>query len=534
MPTEPSSTVAPNADGGRAARVVRASFIVSGAFVLSKVVGLLRDRAIAHAFGASPELDAYVAAFRIPDLLFTLIAGGALISAFLPVFAEALARDDPDDAWTIASGVTNVVFATTALLAGIAAVAAPWLTAQVVAPGFGPDQQALTVDLMRIVLVSTLVFALSGIQMGILNAFQHFWLPALAPIVYNAGILAGAAWLAPRFGIRGLAYGVVLGAVGHLVVKLPGLARHGFRYRPAFALAHPAVRQVLRLMAPRIAALATVQAVFIVNTRLASALPGGSLAALNFAWVISQMPQTILGTAVGTAAFPTLAELAARGDRAGLRATMAGAVRAMVALSLPAAVAMIVLAEPIVAVLLQTGRFDVDAARATTLALQMFAGGLVGHVVLEIVARVFYARKDTLTPLYMAAAAMGLNVVLAYALVGPMAQGGLALANTIAVTLEVALGLWLLRQPLGGVDGRRIGGTAVRSAIAGAAMAVAMIATLAAVPPLASAGIGGGPLVEALVRAALASITGGLAYLTAAIPLGLVDPGAVWRRIRRT
>ncbi len=517
----------------RAARVLRASLIVSGAFVLSKAVGLLRDRAIAHAFGASPELDAYVAAFRIPDLLFTLIAGGALISAFLPVFAEALARGDPDDAWTVASGVTNLVLAATAVAAGIAALAAPWLTAHVVAPGFAPDQQALTVDLMRIILVSTLVFALSGIQMGILNAFQHFWLPALAPIVYNVGILAGAVWLAPRFGIRGLAYGVVLGAVAHLVVKVPGLVRHGFRYRPTFARSHPAVRQVLQLMAPRIAALATVQAVFIVNTRLASSLPSGSLAALNFAWLISQMPQTILGTAVGTAAFPTLAELAARGDRDGLRATASGAVRAMIALSLPAAVAMAVLARPIVAVLLQTGRFDADAARATTLALQMFAAGLVGHVVLEIVARVFYARKDTLTPLYMAAGAMGLNIVLAYALVGPLAQGGLALANSVAVTVEVGLGLWLLRGPLAGVDGRRIGGTLARAAGAAAAMAFAMVATLEGLPSPAIARLGGGPLVDGLARAALAGLAGGAAYVLAAVPLGLVDTGMLRRWVGR-
>jgi putative peptidoglycan lipid II flippase len=420
------------------------------AFLGAKVVGLLRERAIAHQFGATTDYDAYVAAFKIPDLIFTLIAGGALVSAFLPVFADALARHDDDEAWTVASGMTNLILVTTAALALLAAIAAPWLVGRLLAPGFDAAQQALTVSLMRIVLVSSLVFAVSGIQMGILNAYQHFLTPALAPIAYNLGIIAGALWFTPRWGIRGLAWGVVLGAVLHLVVKIPALVRYGFRYVPTFGLGQPGVRQVLWLMWPRVLGLGTVQLAFLVNTRLASDLPAGSLSALNYAWVLSQMPQTLLGTAIGTVAFPTFAEQAALGQREALRSTLAGILKVMVALSVPAAAALWVLGGPAINVLLVTGRFDARAAAATLLALRMFALGLVGHVTLEAVARAFYAQKDTLTPLCMAAGAMALQIALALALVGPLAQGGLALANSVAVTVEVVAGLWLLRRRLGG------------------------------------------------------------------------------------
>jgi len=506
----------------RASHMTRSSLLVMAAFIGAKIVGLLRERAISYRFGVTPEYDAYVAAFRIPDLLFTLIAGGALVTAFLPVFAEALERHrrDPSsrDPWHAASSITNLVAITTAVLAGAAALLAPSI-APALAPGFTPEQQALTASLMRVILVSTLVFSVSGIQMGMLNALQHFMTPALAPIVYNAGILFGALALAPRLGIHGLAWGVVIGALAHLGIKVPALLRHGFKWYPTLSLLDPSVRQVLHLMWPRILNLGTVQAVFFVNTRLASGIEAGSVAALNYAWVIAQMPQTILGTAIATVAFPTLAQLAARGDRAGLRDTAARALRVMIALSVPAAAALFVLSGPVIAVLLQTGRFDASAAEATGLALQMFALGLVGHVTFEVVARMFYAQKDTLTPFVIGSVAMAANIGLAYALVGPMAQGGLALANSIAITLELSLALVVLHRRLGRLDGRALWATAWRCAVAAAVMCAAMYAVLAPLP--SGKVLPGGPFVDGLLRLGLGGTSGVLAYLAAARSLRL-------------
>jgi putative peptidoglycan lipid II flippase len=507
----------------RRAHMARSSLIVMAAFAAAKLIGLLRERAIAHQFGATAEYDAYIAAFKIPDLLFMLIAGGALVSAFLPVFADALARDDEDEAWTIASGVTNVVFAVTLVLAALAAMAAPWLVQHIIAPGFNPAQQALAADLMRIVLVSTLVFAVSGIQMGILNAYQHFLLPALAPIAYNFGILIGALWLAPRYGIRGLAYGVVIGAVLHLLVKVPGLAHYGFRYKPIAGLHVAGVRLVLWLMWPRVLALGTVQVVLIVSTALASALTTGSLSALNYAWIISQMPQTILGTAVATVAFPTLAEYAALGRLAQLRATTVGALRVLIALSVPAAVGLWVLGPPLIDILLRTGRFDQTAADATLAALRMFALGLVGHVMLEVVARAFYAQKNTLTPLYIAVVAMVLNVTLALLLVRPLLHAGLALANSVAVSLEVVLALWILGRMLNGIEGRVLAATLGRALASAAAMAAAMTASLRLLPDEVAFGTISGPFVTGLVQATIGGLVGVAVYVAAATIVGMPE-----------
>ena len=513
--------------------MARSSAIVMTAFLVSKIVGLLRERAIAHQFGASAELDAYVAAFRIPDLLFTLVAGGALISAFLPVFAGALARGQEDEAWTLASATTNLIFLATGTLSLLAMLSAPWLVRTVLVPHFAPAQQALTVDLLRIVLVGTMIFAASGLQMGVLQAFQDFTPPAVAPILYNLGILLAAVALGPRFGIRALAMGVVLGAFMHLGIQLPFLRHHGYRYRFTLGLSAPGVLPVFWLMWPRMIALGAVQLMFFVNTRLASGLPAGSLAALNYAWVLAQMPQTILGTAIATVAFPRLAELAALGERDRLRQTATTALRVMIALTIPASVALWILAGPAIDVLLRTGRFDAAAALATSLTLRMFTLGLLGQVALEMVARLFYAQQNTRTPMFMAIGAMGLNILLAQLLVVHWQAAGLALANSLAVTLEVVAGIWLLRRMMGRLDGHALARTLSQSVAAGSLMAVACAGALRLLPPATALGTIHGPLVDGIVRLALGGLAGGLAYAAAAYALGMSEVRMVTERIAR-
>ncbi len=538
MSPSPAATRSPRP---AAPRLVSSSLLLMGAFLLSKVVGLLRDRAIAARFGAGAELDAYVAAFKIPDLLFTVFAGGALISAFLPVFADTLAsEDEPTDPWLLASAVGNWVVLATALVGGLAALFAEPLVSLVVAPSFDPVQAALTAELMRIVLLSTLVFAISGLQMGILNAYHHFLTPALAPILYNLGIWAGALWLAPRLGIHGLAWGVVLGACGHLLIKLPPLLGRGYRWLPALGLANPAVKLVFLLMLPRMLALGTVRAMDLFNVRLGSGLAPGSLSAFNYAWLIGQMPQTLLGTAIATVAFPALAGLAARGDLAGLREVARKALSVMLALALPASVALWVLGGSAIDLLLRTGRFDATAAGLTLAALKMFALGLVGHVTLEIVARLYYARKDTWTPLWMAVFALVVNVLLALWWIGPLQVRGLALANSVAVTAEVLLGLALLQRSLGGLGPRALLADIARTALAALAMGLAMAAALGSAALPAMAGLLGrlGPLgsrpalAEGMAGLGLGSAVGAVVYLAAGLLLGVEGLRLGWQRLR--
>lgn len=447
-------------------RMARAAVLVMFFFVLSRALGLVREVVIGAQFGTSAELDSYLAAFRVPDLLFQLMAGGALASAFIPTFTVRLTRGGRAAAWRLASIVLNLVVVVMAVAAVVAMAAAPWLVANVLAPGFTPAQQALTVQLMRILMVSTILFAVSGLVMGALNAVQHFLLPAAAPVVYNLAIIAGALFLSPTMGVRGLAVGVLVGAAGHLLIQVPGLIHVGARYWPAFDRHDPGVREIAILMGPRVLGLAAVQLNFWVNTALASTLSPGHLAALSYGWLLMLLPQGVFAQAVATVAFPTFATQVANNDLTAMRRTFGTTLRSIIFLTLPAAAGLILLATPLVTALFQRNAFTAESTALVVTALRFYTLGLVGHSVVEIVARAFYALHDTATPVSVGIGAMLLNVVLSLLLLIPMAQGGLALANSIATTLEMVLLLWLLRRRLGGLDGRALASAVMRMGVA--------------------------------------------------------------------
>ncbi len=462
-------------DEERQTQLARAASVVMAAFVLSRVLGLGREIIIGSQFGTSRELDAYLAAFRIPDMIFHLIAGGALGSAFIPTFTSYLAGNRQEEAWRLASSVMNIVLAVLTTCAALAALLAPWLVRYVVVPGFTPQEQALTVSLMRWMLIAPVIFGLSGVVMGILNSYRHFLLPALAPAVYNLSIIGGAALLAPSIGVYGLVVGVVAGSLLHLGIQIPQLIRQGLSYQPIIDFSHPGVGEVGRLMLPRMLGLATVQINFLVNTFLASRLAEGSLAALNYAWMLMLLPQGIFAISIATAAFPTLSDLAARGRKDELRATLSRTLRLVLFLSIPSTVALIVLGEPLTQLLLQRGRFDPFSTQSVVWALQFYALGLVAHSALEIVTRAFYSLHDTRTPVAVGAGAMALNVILSLLLVGPLLHGGLALANSLATILETAVLIVLIRGRLGGVEGRALLRSAAKTTLAAAIMGLAAL-----------------------------------------------------------
>ncbi len=504
----------------RGPHLARSVGIVMAGFVVSKIVGLGREMVVAGTFGTGPELDAYYAAFGVPDLLFTLIAGGALASAFIPVFSGYLARRDTAGAWRLASAVTNLVFLVVAVIAVLMAWATPALVSGLIAPGFSAAQQQLTVRLIYPILLSTLIFSVSGIVMGILNAHQHFLLPAFAPAFYNLGIILGALFLTPWLGVYGLAVGVVLGAGLHLVVQVPGLIHYGGRYTPGFA--SPGLSQVVWLMWPRMLALGVVKLNFLIANNLASRLGEGSVSALNFGWLAMQLPETIIGTAVAKAVFPTLAELDALEERAALRRTLSGALRAILTLTIPAAAGLIVLGRPLVRLLFERGAFGTASTEAVYWALAFYALGLVGHSSLEVVARFFYAQKDTITPLFAARVAMQVNILLSLALLGPLGHGGLALANSLAVSLEVVILLGLAHVRMKGIEGKLLLSTAGRSLLAAVVMALVLRGFTVWQR-------GAGPLVLGLGGAGL-----GLAvYLGVALALGSEEIRVVMSVVRR-
>jgi putative peptidoglycan lipid II flippase len=459
-------------DEGRAGELARAAGVVMVAFVASRALGLAREMIVSSQFGTSWELDAYLAAFRAPDLIFQIIARGALGSAFIPVFTEYLARGEKKEAWRLASAIFNMVFIAVTVASLLAAIFAPQLVARVVAPGFDPREQALTTSLMRLMLLSSVVFGVSGIAMGILNSFQHFLWPAWAPAIYNLSIIGGALFLAPTMGVYGLAIGVVVGSGLHLLIQVPELVKRGLSYLPILDLGHPGVREVGRLVLPRMLGLATMQINFLVNTILASGLVAGSLAAINYAWLLMFLPLGVFAMAIATVAFPAFSELTAKGELGDLRRALSLTLRVTWYLTVPATVGLFLLREPIIRLLLERGRFGLESTGAVAWALQFYALGLFAYATVEIVTRAFYALHDTLTPVLAGLATMVLNIVLCLLLVGPLTHGGLALANSLATGVEMVLLLAILRGRLEGIEGKELTASLVKVIMAAGVMGV--------------------------------------------------------------
>jgi putative peptidoglycan lipid II flippase len=340
--------------------------------------------------------------------------------------------------------VVNLAFVVTAAGAALMAAAALPLAQLVVAPGFTPAQQSLVADLLRLNLLATLVFSISGLVMGALQAQQHFLLPAIAPLLYNVGQIIGVLVLSPRFGVFGLAYGVILGALLHLAVQVPALVRYHFRWTPEITLSDPTVRRVLQLMGPRVLTLGFINLVFITTNNLASRLGTGAVSALAYGWLILQLPETVIGTAAGTALLPTMAEHLARGEPAEFKRLLRRAVLILLALTIPVTVASLVLVRPAVKLVFEGRAFTAQDSEFVILAARLYLVGLAGQSLIEIGARAFYSLRDARTPLLLSALTLVLFVVLSVGLTPALGLAGLALANSVAFTTEAGLMLLIL------------------------------------------------------------------------------------------
>jgi len=433
--------------------IARSTLIIAVFFGLEKLLGFARQVLIARQFGLSAELDAFNAANNLPDLVFALISGGALAIAFIPVLSERLTRDGRPAAWDLFSRITNLVFLVTASLSLVIAILAEplvrWRLG--VAPGFDAAQQALVAELMRLNLIATLIFSLSGLVIAGLQANQHFLLPALAPSMYDLGTLFGVLVLAPvqgyrlgplilpafGMGVHGLVYGVILGAALFLGIQLPGLVRYRFRWTPAIGLRHPGVRQVLRLLGPRIATVFFIQLVFLAQDNLASRLAVGSVAVLVYGWLFMQVPETVIGTAIGTALLPTLSEQVARQDQSSFRQSLNHTLRIILALTLPSAALLAMALRPVVGLL----GFDSAGTEQVVWTARAYLVGLVGHSLLEVAVRAFYARQDARTPLLTSGLTTAAFIALGMLLAPRLGAPGIGLANALAYSGQ-ALFLW--------------------------------------------------------------------------------------------
>jgi putative peptidoglycan lipid II flippase len=515
--TNPQSAIRnPQSPLGR--RLALNTAIVGAAFVLSRLAGLVREAVIVGQFGLSDELDAYIAAFRLPDTLFLLIIGGAVGSAFIPVFTSLFSRGKELEAWRLASTLINASVVLLSLGAIVLAFLAPLLVGAVLDPTGTPTQQATVVDLTRIMLLSPLLLGLGGWAMGILNARQHFTLPALAPVSYNLAIIGGALWLAPTFGVYGLAWGVVAGALLHFAVQVPGLWRAGMRYSLRLNLRDEGAGQVGRLIVPRLLGQAAFQVNVIAMTGIANSLAAGSLAAFNTAYVIMMLPHGIFAMSLATVTFPTMSALFGEGKLDELRATLAKAIRVLLFLIIPASVGMFALREELVATLFQLQNFDASDTRVVASALSYFALGLAAYAVVEIVTRAFYALHDTRTPVLIAVVTVATNVALAgYLALGlGMSQDGLALSLAATTTLEMVLLWFYLGRKLPGwrlsSDGLFI--SISKSALAALVMGGVLLLIMPVLHGLLP--LAGTDKLEAALLLAAGIALGGLTYLGAA------------------
>ena len=440
---------------GSAGGVAGAALLLGLAFLGSRLLGAARAVVIADQYGATVELDAFWVAMRLPDLVFQLLAGATLASAFIPVFARVLNERGEYAAWRLASIVLNWVLIGTIVLAGLVFIAADWIV-PALAPGLGEDsgiQDAVMADailLTRLLLLSPILFAVSGMLTGMLHARRHFLLPGISPMLYNLAIIFGALLLPEHLGVEALVIGVIAGSAAHLLIQLPALGGVGARIRPALSLSDPAVREVLRLMGPRMLGLAAAQINLIALTFFGSLVGDSSISALNFAWLLLMFPVGLFGMSLATAIFPTLAERAAEGGAEAVERMVSQALRFTLFLSIPASVGMLMLRESIVKTLLEHGAFDAAATDLVAAALLFYSVGLFAHAAIEILSRGFYVLGDTRTPVALAIGSMLTNLILAAALVDGMELRGLALALSVATIGECVLLFALLNLRLRG------------------------------------------------------------------------------------
>jgi putative peptidoglycan lipid II flippase len=489
-------TPAPEAGGG--AQLARRARVVSVAVLFSRVLGLVREQVFAVFFGAGRELDAFITAFRIPNLLRDLFAEGALSAAFVTTFAQRLERRGDASAWQLASLVVNAL----ALVVGALTLVGIWLAPALVgliAPGFAdsPGKTALTVELTRIMFPFLLLVALAAVAMGVLNTKNVFGVPAAASAFFNVGSILGglgcAAWLAPGYltavvrapggsdpalverAMTGMAIGTLLGGLLQLLVQVPSLRRVGFRWRPRLSVRDPGVRQVLRLMAPATIGAAAVQVNVFVNNNFASYLGDGPVSWLNVAFRFMQLPIGLFGVAIGMVTLPLVSRQSARGEMRPFARTIGQALELVALLCLPAAAGLAVLGVPIIGLVYEHGRFTPGDTTAAASALGGYALGLAGYAGIKVLAPAFYALDDVRTPMLVSLLSIATNYGLNWLFIRRLGFGhlGLALATSAVALGNFVLLYVVLRSRVGAIGeglGRRVariaGATAVMAAVA--------------------------------------------------------------------
>ena len=435
--------------------LAKSTTLVSGATFVSRLFGLVREQIFAFLFGAGFATDAFVAAFRIPNLLRDLFAEGALSAAFVPVFTDYLVNKDKKEAFRLGNLVVNALLVVLFVIVVIGILATPWIV-DLIAPGFKsiPGKSELTVLLARIMFPFLLIVSLAAVAMGMLNSLKHFGVPAFAPVWLNAGMILSGFLICPLFNppIIGMALGVLLGGLGQWAFQLPSLRKEGYRYRPIVSFSDPGVRRIIILMTPAILGLASTQINIFVNTVIASFLPQGSPSYLNYSFRLMHFPLGVFGVAVATVTLPIVATYAARRDIPSVLSACASSLRLVFFLTLPSILFLTMAAKPIVSTLYQHGLFTYQDAVFTSQALVFYALGLFAYASVRVIAPVFYSLGDTRTPVKVSVLAVAVNIVLNLAFMRPLSFRGLALATSLSAMVNMFGLMIFLRRRVGPLD----------------------------------------------------------------------------------
>lgn len=392
--------------------VVSAAFLLGFSAGLSRLLGLVRDRLLAARFGAGPELDIYFAAFRIPDFVYAILIMGGISAVFLPIFSQYF-RKSQEEGWKLTSQALNCFFLILIVVCGILAIFTPQLL-NLVAPGFTPEQKALAVSLTRLMFFSPIFFGLSSIFSGVLHYFNRFFVYSLAPIFYNLGIIFGILFFLPFFGLKGLAYGVILGAFFHWIIQLPAARDCGFRYFPILNFHFSGLRRIFKLMIPRTIGAAAYQINLIIITALASTLGIGAITIFNFSNNLQHLPIGLIGASFALVAFPALSRSWAAGRKEKFLEDFSSIFRQILFLVSPLSLLFFFLRAQIVRLVLGAGEFGWWEIRLTSASLGLFCLGIFAFTLIPFLVRVFYSFQDTKTPLAIGLASMALNITLCF------------------------------------------------------------------------------------------------------------------------
>jgi len=474
----PASDQSP-ARGASRDRLARDAGLTGIATLTSRVLGLARDQVLAGYFGAGNDMDAFVVAFRVPNLVRDLFAEGAMSAAFVPTFTRELTLEGKGHAWRLGNNVLNGLLIVTGALVVLGIVFARPLVAAY-AGDFArvPGKLELTIELARIVLPFLTLVAIAAAAMGMLNSLHHYFVPALSPAMFNVATIVGVVALTPlmpRLGqppIMAVAIAALAGGFGQAAIQWPPLRREGFRYRFTFAPRDPALHRILLLMGPGTIGLAATQVNLFVNTVLATSQGTGAASWLTYAFRLMYLPIGLFGVSIGTAVLPAVSRHATAGDTASMRRTVSRGLALMLALNVPATLGLVVLAQPIVQLLFERGRFLPADTAATAAALRLYAVGLAGYSAVRIASPTFYAIGESRVPAIVSGVAIAVNVSASVLLVRAIGFAGLALGTSLAAIANAALLLWLLRRRLGGLDERRLLSTLVKVVASAIAMAI--------------------------------------------------------------